>query len=80
MAAGVPVVSLEAPGVCDVVQDSINGRMLCAEDIAEFAGALQSFALLSADEIGRFKSAATRTAAKFSQEIWAAKAIKHYEK
>ena len=40
MAAGVPVVAIDAPGVREVVQDGINGRLLPAENLVDFIAAL----------------------------------------
>jgi glycosyltransferase involved in cell wall biosynthesis len=40
MAAGLPVVALDGPGVRDVVEDSVNGLLLMEEDAAAFADAL----------------------------------------
>lgn len=42
MAAGVPVVALDAPGVREVVREGENGRLLSVEDVVEFASALSS--------------------------------------
>ncbi len=41
MAAGKPVVALDAPGVREMVIDTVNGRLLAEEDSSTFAGALQ---------------------------------------
>ncbi|HZL90634.1 MAG TPA: glycosyltransferase [Pirellulaceae bacterium] len=40
MAAGLPVVALDGPGVRDVVQESVNGRLLQEQDASAFADAL----------------------------------------
>jgi glycosyltransferase involved in cell wall biosynthesis len=40
MAAGVPVVALQAPGAADIVHDGANGRLVAEEDPAAFAAAL----------------------------------------
>jgi glycosyltransferase involved in cell wall biosynthesis len=40
MAAGLPVVALDGPGVREVVQDQLNGRLLQEEGAAAFAEAL----------------------------------------
>ncbi len=40
LAAGAPVVAITAPGVEDVVQDGVNGRLLDTEDAAAFADAV----------------------------------------
>lgn len=40
MAAGVPVVAIDAPGVREIVSDKINGRMLINESVEAFAEAI----------------------------------------
>lgn len=80
MAAGVPVIALDAPGVREVVQDTVNGRLLPTETLNDFSVALQSFALLPAADRTRYKTAAALTARSFSQENSAAKALGLYEK
>jgi glycosyltransferase involved in cell wall biosynthesis len=40
MAAGVPVVAIEAAGASEVVRDRINGRLLSSENVEDFAAAL----------------------------------------
>ncbi|MBA3015957.1 MAG: glycosyltransferase [Proteobacteria bacterium] len=79
MAAGVPVVALNAPGVREVVQDNFNGLLLPTETIHDFSAALRSLALLQKDEFLRFKIAAELTARKFSLENSATKALELYE-
>jgi len=45
MAAGVPVVALNAPGVREVIRDTVNGRLLEEEKIEPFVQAISSIAL-----------------------------------
>jgi glycosyltransferase involved in cell wall biosynthesis len=66
MAAGVPVVALDAPGVREVVRDRVNGRLLVREDAEEFAGALAWIARLSREEEKRLREEARKTAGEFS--------------
>ncbi len=66
MAAGGPVVALDAPGAADVVEDGVNGRLLREEDPQAFADALASLASLSPTQRDRIKQAARRTAGRFS--------------
>lgn len=79
MAAGVPVVAINAPGVREVVEDNVNGLLLFTETLHDFSSALRSFALLRKDEISRFKTSAELTARKFSLEKSADKALDLYE-
>ena len=77
MAAGVPVVALDAPGVREVV-DGVNGTLLQDESVAAFVAALHSMALLSHEQITLLQQGARRTARNFSQESMASKALALY--
>ena len=79
MAAGVPVVALDAPGAREVVVDHRNGRLLHSETIEEFSSALQWVAALSSERMQQFKEAAKNGAEKFSMERLADKALTLYK-
>ena len=79
MAAGVPVVALDAPGVREVVVDGVNGRLLKDESVDAFVTALRFMAHLSSAQMTLLKEGARRTARDFSQESTAAKALALYE-
>jgi len=66
MAAGTPVVALDASGVREVVQDKENGRLLPREDQEEFVSALSWVAGLSPEERRRLGEGVARTVASFS--------------
>ncbi|UJS18881.1 MAG: glycosyltransferase [Candidatus Jettenia sp.] len=66
MAAGIPVVALDAPGVREVLNDRMNGRLLFSDNEEEFASALQWVASLSAQEKENLKNAAREIARCFS--------------
>jgi glycosyltransferase involved in cell wall biosynthesis len=68
MAAGVPVVAVDAPGVREVVRNGENGRLLPADDEAAFAAALGEVADLSGAERRRTAAAVAETARRFSLE------------
>jgi 1,2-diacylglycerol 3-alpha-glucosyltransferase len=68
MAAGVPVVALDAPGTREVVTDGRNGRLLPAEDLAEFCRALHWLADRCADPAHPLSPAIAETARSFSLE------------
>ena len=55
MAAGTPVVAIDAPGAREVVQDGKNGRLLRRENEEAFAAALSSIAALSMEERQRLR-------------------------
>ena len=80
MAAGVPVVAVDAPGVREVVKDRRNGRLLANEDQDAFCGALSWAVHLNAGRMGRVKEAARNTARKFSLEICARRALDVYKR
>ncbi|MBL7198220.1 MAG: glycosyltransferase [Candidatus Omnitrophica bacterium] len=66
MAAGIPVVAVDAPGVRDVVKDYANGRLLVSDEEKAFVSALQRFTELSTKEREIFKKMAQETAKNFS--------------
>jgi glycosyltransferase involved in cell wall biosynthesis len=78
MAAGVPVVGLNAAGVREVVRDAENGRLLTSEDPAEFASALAWVAARSAPERQALVAAARKTARSFSLTRTARRALAIY--
>src|SRR5439155_15424514 len=79
MAAGLPVVALDASGVREVVRHGKNGLLLDAEtDVASFASCLTD--LRSKSELRRALSQrARRSAEKFSRARCANKALAFYE-
>jgi 1,2-diacylglycerol 3-alpha-glucosyltransferase len=78
MAAGVPVVALDASGVREVVRDGHNGRLLFDPSPAEFAAALQSIAALPAADLAALQQGARATADKFSMNRQSARALAIY--
>jgi len=66
MAAGVPVVAVDAPGVREIVEDRRNGRLIRREDREEFAGALQWVSGLSGKKRSALIDGALKTAEAFS--------------
>lgn len=79
MAAGTPVVGLNAPGVREVVKDKQNGRLIHDETVEAFAGALQWMAALSDSEKQALKESARATAVAFSMPRSATTALACYE-
>jgi len=78
MAAGVPVVAVDAPGAREVVRDRENGRLLPADDEDAFAAALAWVADLRGEARGRLAAAVAETARRFSLERTAADALDLY--
>ncbi len=79
MAAGLPVVALDATGAREVVQDRVNGRLLHEESIAAFEGALEELSRLSSQQMQERIRAARETAAAFSMERSAENALECYQ-
>ncbi len=80
MAAGLPVVALDAPGVREVVVDADNGRVIREETEEAFAEALQWVCERPRDEADALVAAARATAEAFSMTASARKALAAYEK
>lgn len=78
MAAGVPVVGVDASGVREVVDDYSNGRLLPYDDKQTFSGALQWISSLSADERKELSKKARQTARAFGKDVCADKALDRY--
>jgi 1,2-diacylglycerol 3-alpha-glucosyltransferase len=66
MAAGKPVVALDAPGVREVVLDGYNGRLLPAARGEDFAAAVGQIETASAQERQQLTEATRATAERFS--------------
>ncbi len=79
MAAGTPVVGLDAPGVRDIVRDKINGRLVPDENEQEFAEALSWILKRSPVERRKLIAEAKKTAKQFSMTRCANKALELYE-
>ena len=79
MAAAVPVVALDAPGVREVVADGVNGRLLPSEDDRVFADALEWTATRPNDARGALQSSARATAATFAIDRCADRALALYQ-
>lgn len=80
MAAGVPVIAVDAPGVREVVKDKINGRLLAREDLNDFRKALEWYEKLSTRERKEIQKEAKKTAGHFSTEKCAERALSIYER
>lgn len=78
MAARVPVVALDAPGVREVVRDRHNGRLLLDESVDNFVEAIGWLTGQSQQQRQEFKEAARQTAEAFSMRHSADKALACY--
>jgi glycosyltransferase involved in cell wall biosynthesis len=79
MAAGVPVVAIDGPGIGEVVTDRKNGRLLKNENVEEYCEALQWVFDRGNHKRQMLKLAAKETAAFFSQQICAMRAVEIYK-
>jgi glycosyltransferase involved in cell wall biosynthesis len=79
MAAGVPVVAVDASGVREVVVDGHNGCLLPGDDPAAFAAALAGIAALAPAARAQWEGAARDTAAGFDIQHTADRALALYE-
>lgn len=80
MAAGVPVVAIDAPGVREVVVDGLNGSLLFSEDDGAFAAALDGIARMPAGLRKRLQSEASSTAEAFAIDRCADKSLNLYRR
>ena len=79
MAAGTPVVGVDAPGVRDIVRDKINGRLVPHENEEEFLEALSWVRQRSPVERRKLIAGAKKTSKQFSMQRCADKALQLYE-
>jgi 1,2-diacylglycerol 3-alpha-glucosyltransferase len=80
MAAGLPVVALDGPGVREVVADGKNGRLLMNEDLQQYARALKSVLEPSATDRQALKEAALATAQEYSLPRTAERELALYQR
>ena len=79
LAAGVPAVALDGPGVREAVIDGRNGFLLPRESVSAFRGALERIASLAPEARRELREEAARTAERFSIEACAKRALALYE-
>ena len=78
MAAGVPVVALNAPGARDVITHQKNGWLIDNEDPAAFLSALKQAAFLSGEENEKLQQALNQTVEEFSMNRCAERSLALY--
>ncbi len=79
MAAGTPVVAIDAPGVREVVKNSINGKLLFNPSTSEFSEAMFSIATAPLESRQEYSKQALITADEFSLARSVEKALKQFE-
>ena len=79
MAAGVPVVTVDAPGVREVVKNHFNGRVIDDPDQRKFVDALAEIAHCPPEELRALKQHAKETVKDYSMSSCAQHMLKVYE-
>ncbi len=79
MAAGVPVVAVDAPGAREVVKDHFNGRSIDVADQRKFIDALTEIAHCLPEELRALKRQARETANNYSMSSCARRMLEVYE-
>ncbi|WP_305045872.1 glycosyltransferase [Geoalkalibacter sp.] len=80
MAAGVPVIAVDGPGVCDVVQEEHNGRLLEGLDEKQFAARLDWLADLPQERRRLLRRNARHTAEDYSLDRTVDRLVALYER
>lgn len=78
MAAGVPVVAVDALGIHGLIENHVNGILLDHEDETEFTLALDRLACLPPEKKEAISKAARATAQQYSKEFCAERALALY--
>ncbi len=79
MAAGLPVIALNAPGAREVVRDDVNGRLLPASASADDFAAAITRALAHAGHMEAWRAEAATTATRFGREACLDRMLEVYE-
>ncbi len=79
MAAGKPVIAVDATGIREVVNDGRNGRLLESENQDTFAAALRDMAQATPRQKAKYSEAARATAQEFSMQKSAQKLARIYD-
>ncbi|MBI5024207.1 MAG: glycosyltransferase [Candidatus Omnitrophica bacterium] len=79
MAAGVPVVTVDAPGVREAVKDHFNGRVIGDPDQRKFVDALAGIAHCPPEELRTLKQHAKETVKDYSMSSCAKRMLEVYE-
>jgi len=78
MASGIPVVAVDAPGVREVVKDTVNGRLLAQESIKDFVAGLEWIKKKPVLQMKKIKKACKETAQGFLMKDCARRALDIY--
>lgn len=78
MAAGTPVVALDASGVRDIVRNDLNGTLLAIENVPVFVSALEKHMNASKSEKMKFRKITRHSVKKFTTETYTDKVLELY--
>ena len=78
MAAGVPVVALDAPGAREIIRDRENGRLISSQDQRAFTEGLRWLMERSPEERGHLRDSARDEAKNYSIELCSQKVLDLY--
>lgn len=78
MAAGTPVVAIDAPGARDVVVDGVNGRLLAEPDEAAFATTVEEMLRLAPERQEHVRREARATAESLAMPVCAGRVLQLY--
>ncbi len=78
LAAGVPVVAVDGPGIGEIIKDFNNGRLLDTYDTGAFCDALQWVYKLNNQKRHHLRNNAQASVLPFSKDICAARALDIY--
>lgn len=79
MAAGVPVVAVDAPGVREVLRNEMNGRCIAEDSVSEFCQALHAISTADGELQSALEQGAQDTAEEYSIQNSTRKLLKIYE-
>jgi 1,2-diacylglycerol 3-alpha-glucosyltransferase len=79
MASGTPVIALDGPGVREIVNDKVNGRVITSEDKGEFVSALRWWLHLHDQKKRQMEDEARKTAGFFTIDRCADRMLEIYE-
>ena len=79
LAAGVPVVAIDAPGVREVIKNNVNGRLIPKQDQKKFIEALEKCLNLSASHFKILKQRACQSAKEYSIRNSTVRMLKVYK-
>ncbi|MCF7869649.1 MAG: glycosyltransferase [Candidatus Omnitrophica bacterium] len=80
MAASIPVVAINAPGIGEVIKNKVNGYLLDSENSREFYVVFKKIKKMNKTELKKMKNKAHQTAVSFSLDNQVKKVLELYKK